>query len=232
MGGGSDGRGHGAVPRRNFPHRQFARGPDNLILSPFSNAAALSLLLDGARGQTASQRARALHQTYPDPVHYLTASGLIDQLLGHGNERGSELTAANGLWTQRGVPLRPEYERIVVQNYHASATQQDFAGNPEQSRSAINIWTSVQTKGKIPELFAPGSLGKGTRLVLTRAVYFHGVWQAEFHEEDTRPAVFHTSAREDGLDRHDEADGLIRLRRNGFAAAGAGNEVLAFAAGL
>ncbi len=177
-------------------YQQFARGQDNVALSPLCNISALSMLLDGARGQTAAQLAKALHQAYPDSSHYLTVTGLLNQITRHGNAEGSELTLANGVFTQRGFAVRPDYERILVQYYHASATQFDFAGNPEQARIGINFWTANQTKGKLQDLFAPGTLSKDTRLVLTSAVYFHGLWQTEFHDTDTHPAPFHAGARE------------------------------------
>jgi serpin B len=177
-------------------YQQFARGSDNLVLSPFSNHAALTMLLEGARGQTASQLARVLHLASSDSGHYDAATTLADQLTGHGNAEGSEMFTAQGLWIQRGFNIRTDYERTLEQSYHASVTQFDFAGNPEQARISINFWTANQTKGKIQELFAPGSLGKDTRMVVTSAIYFHGGWQTEFPFEDTHPAPFHTSARE------------------------------------
>ena len=177
-------------------YQQFARGQDNLVVSPLCNIAALSMLLDGARGQTAAQLAKVLHQTYPDSSHYVTVTGFLNQLTRHGNAEGSELTLANGVWTQRGFPIRPEYERILVQYYHASATQYDFAGNPEQARVAINFWTANQTKGKLQDVLAPGSVGNDVRLMLTSAIYFHGLWQSEFRDGDTHPAPFRVSAKE------------------------------------
>ncbi|SPE42985.1 Proteinase inhibitor I4 serpin (fragment) [Candidatus Sulfopaludibacter sp. SbA3] len=114
----------------------------------------------------------------------------------HGNAEGSEMLRANGLWIQRGFAIRGDYERILVQYYHAAVTQFDFAGNPEQARIDINFWTANQTKGKIQQLFAPGSLGKDTRMVLTSALYFHGLWASEFQDADTHVAPFRVSARE------------------------------------
>jgi serine protease inhibitor len=46
-------------------YKQLAEGDGNLILSPFNIATALSMLLAGARGQTATEIQFALH-VHPD----------------------------------------------------------------------------------------------------------------------------------------------------------------------
>ena len=177
-------------------YQQFARGSDNLVLSPLSNHSVLSMLLDGAKGQTAAQLVRALHQTGGGPERTAAITSLMDQLAGHANAEGSEMLAAQGLWVQRGFPIRTDYERLLVQNYHAAVTQYDFARNPEEARVAINFWTASKTKGKIQELFSPGMLGGDTRMIVTSALYFHGLWQSPFAYEETRPAPFQTGGHE------------------------------------
>ncbi|MBV8842625.1 MAG: hypothetical protein JO307_07420 [Bryobacterales bacterium] len=42
-------------------YKQLARGNENLILSPFNIATALSMLLAGSRGQTAQEIRSVLH---------------------------------------------------------------------------------------------------------------------------------------------------------------------------
>jgi serpin B len=174
-------------------YQQFARGSDNLVLSPYSNAAALFMLLEGARGQTATQLARALHQTSPDRA---SLTSLIDSLKRTANSDGSELSTAEGLFIQRGFHIRSDFEGVLTSSFHAALTQYDFAGNPEEARKGINSWTSQQTKGKIPDLFASGSLPNDVRMVLTSAIYFHGLWEHPFSPTNTRPAPFHTDARD------------------------------------
>jgi serpin B len=177
-------------------YHQTARASENLVFSPFANAAALSMLLDGAAGQTAAQLAKVLHQPYPDPAHYSTTGGLIDQINGHAGNQENQLFTARGLFIQQGFPIRSDYERILEQYYHAAATQYDFAGKTEQARVGINFWAAQQTKGKIQELFGPGTLGSDVRMVLTSAIYFHGMWASQFRFDDTRPEPFHASVRQ------------------------------------
>src|SRR5207244_4329330 len=75
-------------------------------------------------------------------------------------------------------------------NFHAPPTPLDFSGAAEQARREINSWTEQQTKGRIKDLFGPGSLNGNTRLVLTSAIYFYGKWQSAFAAKETRPGPF------------------------------------------
>jgi len=170
-------------------YKQVAGHEGNLILSPFNIASALSMLLAGARGQTAKEIESVLHIAY-GPSYDSSLSDLIAGLQSAGNTGANELHTANGVWVQRGLPLQPEFERTLTTDYKALLTPLDFRTNPEGARSTINQWTEEQTKEKIKDLLPAGSLDSATRLVLTSAIYFYGKWQAPFAAMRTRPAGF------------------------------------------
>jgi serpin B len=91
---------------------------------------------------------------------------------------------------QKGFVLQPAFERTIAENYPALISPVDFMMDAEATRSRINGWTELHTKGKIKNLFAPGALDAQTRLVLTSAIYFHGLWQLPFVASRTQPAPF------------------------------------------
>jgi serpin B len=160
-------------------YHQVAKGDGNLILSPFSISTALSMLLVGARGRTATEIAATLHQ--------------------HGDHAAvaalpAELSIANGLWVQRGLTIEAAFEKTLQTRYQAPPTSLDFAADPEQARAAINAWTAQHTKDKIQDLFGPGSIKPDTRLVLTSAIYFYGKWQSAFKPADTHAEAFQLAA--------------------------------------
>jgi serpin B len=171
-------------------YHQLEGGSGNLIFSPFSISSALSMTLAGAHGRTADEIAAVLHQRYPDPGYPAAFMALADDLARRANGGGNELLNANGLWVQSGFRLLPDFQQTVEHTYAAPLTSLDFAKNLESARTAINSWTDQHTKGKIHELFAPGSLDNRTRLVLTSAVYFYGKWERPFSTRNTRPAAF------------------------------------------
>lgn len=171
-------------------YRQLAPVRGNLIFSPFSISSALSMTLQGARGETAAQISSVLRHPNPDPQYAAAFSDLASQIAARANRQGSDFANANGLWLQKGFRLEPGFRNTIENTYAARLASLDFAGDPETARSAINSWTSQQTKGKIRELFAAGSLNGQTRVVLTSAVYFYGKWERPFSTRNTHPAPF------------------------------------------
>src|SRR5580658_7945854 len=83
-------------------YRQLAQNNGNLILSPFSISTALSMLLDGARGQTAAGIAAALDQPSPGPEYHAAVASLAAEIAKQANLEGNQLAIANGLWVQQG----------------------------------------------------------------------------------------------------------------------------------
>jgi len=171
-------------------YHELARGDQNLIFSPFNIATALSMLAEGAHGDTADEIAAVLHQAQHDPQYQAALSGLVDQLIKEGNTPGNQLHMGNGLWVQRGFPVLPTFQDALQTNFHAVITPLDFTGAAEHARAEINNWTEQQTKGRIKDLFGPGSIDGSTRLVLTSAIYFYGKWQSAFAAKETKPGPF------------------------------------------
>ncbi len=175
-------------------YRELAPAPGNLIYSPFSISSAVSMVLAGARGSTASGIATALGERGINPAYHTDLAALVDQLIREANTGGGQLSIANALWVQSGLPLEAAFRNVLSSQYKAPLTQLDFF-NPERCRVEINSWTEQQTKGKIRDLFAPGVLKPSTRLVLTSAIYFKGAWQSPFQTQQTKPAPFRTGTR-------------------------------------
>lgn len=169
-------------------YKHVARGDGNLILSPFNIGTALSMLLAGARGDTAEEIRTVLHVTGDSGHQELGA--LLSELNKEGNSGTNELCTSNAIWVQKGFPIEAAFENTLKSAYGASATPLDFIGNVEPARVKINAWTAAQTKDKIKDLLPPGSLDASTRLVLTSAIYFYGKWQVPFRPANTKPAPF------------------------------------------
>ncbi|HTQ53418.1 MAG TPA: serpin family protein [Bryobacteraceae bacterium] len=173
-------------------YRQLSKGQGNLILSPFCISTALSMLLEGARGQTATSIAAALHQ-HPGQGYQEAVAALAAELGKSANTGPNQLSIANALWVARGFPLEAAFEDAMRTLYQAPLTPLDFAQHAEAAREQINTWTAQQTKDKIRDLFAPGAIQPDTRLVLTSAIYFYGKWQSPFKPSGTRAEPFQLS---------------------------------------
>lgn len=172
-------------------YRQLANSrTDNLILSPFNIAAALSMLLHGAQGQTAAQMASVLHRVYPNTDYDAALVSLTKTLIDQANAGENDLSMANAVWMQSKFPVRSDYQDRMRTLFQASLAHLDFVNQNEPARVEINSWTAQHTKGKITELFPRGSLDPATRLIVTSAIHFYGKWQSAFNPKQTRSGPF------------------------------------------
>jgi serpin B len=164
----------------------------NLFLSPFSVSTALAMTSAGARGQTLEQMEAALHLPPQRALHPANAA-LFRQVNDPGKSRGYQLSVANALWGQQGFPFLPAFLELNKEHYGAGLFAADFAADPEPARKAINAWVEKETRGRIKDLLAPGTIDRLTRLVLTNAIYFKGDWASQFKKASTRDGDFHVS---------------------------------------
>ncbi len=167
----------------------------NLFFSPYSISTALALVYAGAKGQTETQMAKALHfptsPVVPDRQRFASAFGkIIKDLNARGKKGGYELTVANALWGQQGYEFLKEFLELIKTNYDGQLNKVDFVNAAETARKTINAWVEEKTNNKIKDLIASGVLNRWTRLVLTNAIYFKGNWARQFETDRTREAPF------------------------------------------
>ena len=162
----------------------------NLFFSPHSISTALAMTYSGARGGTEKQMAEVLHFDLEQKRLHAAFRELLDQLETEEGQRGYQLSVANALWGQKGYRFLDKFLELTKENYGAGLNEVDFIGSTETARQTINAWVERQPEDKIKELIKPGVLDRLTRLVLTNAIYFKGVWISQFEEEMTRPAPF------------------------------------------
>lgn len=74
--------------------------------------------------------------------------------------------------------------------YASQVTSLDFIMETEKSRLTINRWVEEKTSHRIKDLVPPGVITALTRLVLTNAIYFKGLWEIRFQKSDTKEEDF------------------------------------------
>ncbi|XP_037661987.1 serpin B4-like [Choloepus didactylus] len=174
----------------------------NIFLSPLNIASALSMLLLGARNNTALQIEKVLHlkevteNTKADStgnVHDQFHKLLTELKKSTGDY---QLNIANGLYGEKTFQFLQEYVDNNKKFYLASVESVDFVNAAEESEKKINSWVESQTNGKIKDLFPKGSLDSSTILVLLNAVYFKGQWAEAFKKEYTEEGEFWVNKNE------------------------------------
>ncbi len=165
--------------------------PGNLFFSPYSLLTALSMTYAGARGNTETQMAQVLHfDPGSQQVHQAAEAWIAELNAGADTHKEYQLYSANALWGQQGYEFLQEFTNLLQSAYGAGLTALDFKNNPQASAQMINGWVSQQTQEKIRELIDPKTLGSGTTLILTNAIYFKGNWGFPFDPQKTREAAF------------------------------------------
>jgi serpin B len=172
-------------------YRQLGSQAGNLFFSPESISTALAMTYAGARGNTATEMAKALHFTLPPSQLDAAMGALLRDLDAAHSEY--QLNVANALWAQQGYTFLDQFLNLLNTDYGAGLQQVDFKGASEAARSTINQWVEQKTQDKIKDLLAPGSLRPDTRLVLTNAIYFKGNWQTQFDKAQTKDEDFYLS---------------------------------------
>jgi serpin B len=170
-------------------YKQLRGGHGNLILSPFNIAAALFMLLGGARGRTSEEIQSVLRLHY-DSSYDAALGAFLAGLAKAGNAGDNEMHTANGLWVREGWPIQPAFEKALTDSFQAPPTPLNFIANPEAARSQINGWVEERTKQRIKNLLQLGAIKDDTGLILTSAIYFYGNWQHPFVTSNTQPAPF------------------------------------------
>jgi len=163
----------------------------NLFFSPYSMSAALAMTYGGARGNTATEMAKALHFTLGQEVHAVFAE--LETRLGEVHKKGTvQLHIANSLWPQKDYPFRQEYLALMKKEYAVSTTPVDYtvATAREEARRVINEWIAKETKDKIKDLVRQQDLTDLTTLLLVNAIYFKGDWASQFDPDQTSMSDF------------------------------------------
>ncbi|MCZ7645898.1 MAG: serpin family protein [Planctomycetota bacterium] len=166
----------------------------NLIFSPYSISAALSMTYAGARGNTAAEMEQALQfQLKGERLHSGCGALIADLnsvICADGEPRGFKLVVANRLFGAKQDAFLPEFLGINEKLYGAPLERMDFTDATEASRKAINAWVAQKTNDRIKELIQAGQLDATTRLVLVNAIYFKSDWLDSFKKECTREEFF------------------------------------------
>src|SRR5262249_23953233 len=156
-----------------------------------SISTALSLTSAAARGKTADEITKVLHLLPRDELQPAVGA-LMRTVNATPAKNGYQLNTANALWGAKVYPFQPAFLKLARDEYHAELKNLDFANDAEGARQTINGWVEKATHDKIKDLIARGVLMPDTRLVLTNAIYFMGIWEEPFKKFRTKDEPFRT----------------------------------------
>jgi len=167
---------------------------ENIFFSPYSLSIALAMAYEGAKNETAKEIENVFYFPKDNQGRRDSYFNLQNWLLRKNTQH--EINVANALWPQKDFSFSDDYFNVISKYYQGLIESLDFVERPEQSRKRINEWVEAQTKGKIENLIAEGTISPLTRLILTNAIYFKGEWLQEFNEVNTKTDSFYIAPNE------------------------------------
>jgi len=157
---------------------------ENILISPYSIASALAMVLAGVTLDSPSQHqlTSVLNIGSHEDIPQLSQSILTSSQKG---EAGVTLSSANGIWT-RGT-IEPKYVSAVEDIHGATAQRLPLTYDP------LNEFVAKATNNLIPTVFEPGQIVDPLIVaVLINAIHFKGKWRIPFEEADTVDGMFTT----------------------------------------
>ena len=162
---------------------------ENIFYSPYSIAAALSLVANGATGDTQREILSALHA---DSLENLNAefknfrSTIAENYSGTNILRDANLILVNKNFIGNGV--NPSFKNSARNIYGAEIRAADFAGNLNGEKKKIAVWIDKKTNHFLPNY--QSSANSATVVDLLNVVYFKGTWNFPFDAESTADKNF------------------------------------------
>uniref|UniRef100_A0A8D0FAE5 Serpin domain-containing protein n=1 Tax=Strix occidentalis caurina TaxID=311401 RepID=A0A8D0FAE5_STROC len=180
---------------------------ENIFYSPLSIISALSMVYLGARENTRAQIDKVVHfdkiTGFGESIESQCGTSvsvhtsLKDMLIQISKPSDNySLSFASRLYAEETYPILPEYLQCVQELYKGGLESISFQTAADQARELINSWVESQTNGMIKDILQPSSVDPQTEMVLVNAIYFKGMWEKAFKDEDTQEVPFRMTEQE------------------------------------
>ncbi|MCF3107434.1 serpin family protein [Niabella sp. CC-SYL272] len=156
----------------------------NIFISPLSLHMAMSMVANGATGETRDEILDAL-QAKDLSADSLNAAcfTLLEEL--PKADPAVTLGLANVVFYKNSFPVEASFLKTLNDYYKAGAAGLSFQPS---DLPVINKWASDHTNGKITKVL--DQLDPDLVLLLMNALYFKGDWRVKFDKSQTRPETF------------------------------------------
>ena len=154
---------------------------DNKVISPLSVTYLMSMLANGANGETQQEILKTLGwKGVPlSDINVSSRQQLVELLKA---DPSTDISIANFIACNNGYPLKSEFMKSIAGNYKASMQMLDFSS--PKALETINGWCKKNTKGMIPQIIdqvEPSALS-----YIMNAIYFNGAWADKFNKDRTQ----------------------------------------------
>lgn len=162
----------------------------NVFISPLSASLCLSMITNGASGNTLTEM--------QDVLGFPASSFSLDDLNNYNQklttalldlDNTTQLGIANSIWVKQGFKVYDSFVNVNKQMYDAQVQELDFTS--PTAKDVINRWCAEQTNDCIKEVIKV--IPANARMYLLNALYFKGIWASQFEKSATRQENFTNS---------------------------------------
>jgi len=159
----------------------------NLMLSPLSASAALTMLLNGCSGDTYTQLQETLNLPSGMTIGDINEAykSLVDQLL--KADPKVTLSLANAIFYRNRFTVKSPFLDVMDNDYNSEIKGLDFSA--PSALTTINKWASDNTNKKIPKVL--DEIDPFAVMFIMNALYFNGDWSSQFDKSLTQERPFY-----------------------------------------
>ena len=173
----------------NFAFNLFraAQEDKSQILSPLSITFALSMLNNGATGETQQEINQTLgfFETDIDSINVFCKK-MLDRTPALDKE--TKVLIGNTIYTNKGYTLKKDFVKKAKEYYDATPESRDF--HDGKTLDIINQWASDHTNKMIDQVLDNQTFNADAISYLLNAIYFKGVWAEKFNKNLTKEELF------------------------------------------
>lgn len=170
-----------------FLHEVEADANGNTFISPTSLLLALSMVYNGADGETKKEIAKVLQDDRIDVDEWNKASDSIISTI-QSDSKQIQLNIANSIWLNQKYHFQKDFAQNNQKYFHAKIQEIDIGDS--KSPEMINNWVKKATNNKIDKI-EDGPFNSDLVAILINAIYFNGNWKYELDKEQTELRPFH-----------------------------------------
>lgn len=157
----------------------------NLMISPYSASAALTMLLNGCQENTFEQISQmlgyqGLTQTQINEIYKQLTSQLLTA------DPQIKLAIANATFYHKQFTVKAPFIYTLQTDFGSEVKSLDFKS--PQAINAINQWAYDHTQGKVPKVL--NEISSDAVMFLLNALYFKGQWTYKFDKDKTASGLF------------------------------------------
>ncbi|GMT10770.1 hypothetical protein PFISCL1PPCAC_2067 [Pristionchus fissidentatus] len=169
--------------------RHSSSPSQSFVLSPFSLNSALSIVHDGANGNTQKELTNLLLNgcTPADVTNHYSSLTLS---LPSNNDTGVSFKSANRFYVDNSISLKNEYQKHVEEKYKVKV-QGLKLGNKVDAAKEMNTFVDEATNGMIRDFIKANGISDEAKSILINAIHFLGTWKNSFDKKKTTKGNFH-----------------------------------------